>query len=688
MTPAAFAQLPPPGPGLAPASPAAALTPASSPAAAPVPAKNLWTFLCPTEGQKALCKEKLCKTQFGQLLNNTMRPISALTGGLIGPCCDNAINPSDLAKPADSASGAAARIKQAEADAKARRAAVRYLGTVDCHYWPEARDALVNALRADTNECVRWEAAMALGRGCCCNKETVRALSITVSGTDEDGNPTETSERVRAAAAGALDHCLVRLHATLPVGAPPEQAPEQKGGEQLPPPEKLPEVQPGKEAAPPGDTSRGAAAPAASGAVRPVSATSAAPGRLEPATYYQRVNATNWNKIASDAHKALVRGGFAAPEPGEVIAPSAAAATAHTAELRRPTDNGLVEIVRRAFHDQPADSHVVTPPVARRATPPPVLAAPPVFTDRTVYTSPSRPAPRDLVALGPQETIHPIDQAPAPVSTGASLAPKESSDNANTLPSPYHPAPSSTLRETVTLPSAAALSPATDMHGPWKVGFESAQVPAVVETHAEAPAVERPAAPPSAPSATPVTSNPAPEAAPAKPQALPPMQPPGLTEPLPGMQSITPPGPAQPVAQRPLPQVSLASVQVVRSDPAPVRGQGTNDPLQHLLDTLRDGVSPAQREWAATSLAKVDWRGNPQVAEALLQSASSDVAPLVRLSCVRTLLQRGIKTERVLAVVRGLQTDPDPRVRYEVQEALPRLSSGPIVTSSGSAVKP
>ena len=37
-------------------------------------------------------------------------------------------------------------IQADEAGAKAHRANVRYLGTVDCRYWPEATEGLINAL--------------------------------------------------------------------------------------------------------------------------------------------------------------------------------------------------------------------------------------------------------------------------------------------------------------------------------------------------------------------------------------------------------------------------------------------------------------------------------------------------------------------------------------------------------------
>src|SRR5205823_14946141 len=131
----------------------------------------------------------------------------AITGVIIVPCCPTFI-PADLLMPPDGAEGAAARIKADEAGAKKRRAAVRYLGTVDCNYWPEAQEALINSLRADRNECVRLEAAWALGRGCCCTRKTLEALALTVSGSERDGNPIERSDRVRAAAQGSLDHCL------------------------------------------------------------------------------------------------------------------------------------------------------------------------------------------------------------------------------------------------------------------------------------------------------------------------------------------------------------------------------------------------------------------------------------------------------------------------------------------------
>ena len=217
------------------AAPAAAGAPAVAGAPAMPTGPNLWTFFCPPPGCLDKCKEKICGSFVGQFMGAALAPVRMATGGMMKPCCPtaNMANPADLAKSAESTAGAAARIKQDEAGAKARRADVRYLGTVDCHRFPEAEKALIKALRTDRNECVRWEAALALGNGCCCTRDTIEALTLTANGSDKDGNPAETSPRVKHAAAQALAHCQGRPVATQ---EPPERAVP------LPEVKKLPEV--------------------------------------------------------------------------------------------------------------------------------------------------------------------------------------------------------------------------------------------------------------------------------------------------------------------------------------------------------------------------------------------------------------------------------------------------------------
>ena len=206
-----------------------------APGPAPPPAGNtIWSKLGISKQQLEYCQRHLCEKPLGQLLNNARAPFTALSGGLIGPKCPLMPSMADLADPG--AVGAASQIKADELGAAKRRAAVRYLGTVDCHYWPEAEAALIDSLRRDRNECVRYEAALALGSGCCCTKKTVEALQIAATGSSKLGNPGETSERVKAAAFAALQHCLAR-QTEPPLPRQPERPPEP-----IRPPEK-PEVQ-------------------------------------------------------------------------------------------------------------------------------------------------------------------------------------------------------------------------------------------------------------------------------------------------------------------------------------------------------------------------------------------------------------------------------------------------------------
>lgn len=223
---------------LPPRPPAAGEAAGAVPAAAPC---NIWSFLLPTQQQKQALCTCICASPLGQMVNSMLKPASLFSGGLVPTICPgpNRPNPADLAKPADSAEGAAARIKQSEADAKARRAAVRYLGTVDCKRFPEAETALVNALLADTSECVRLEAALALGNGCCCTKQTVKALMQVVSG-NTDNEPPEMSERVRSAAAVALEGCLERCGEC---GQEPPPRPEAPAPPERPSPDGVPPVE-------------------------------------------------------------------------------------------------------------------------------------------------------------------------------------------------------------------------------------------------------------------------------------------------------------------------------------------------------------------------------------------------------------------------------------------------------------
>jgi hypothetical protein len=167
---------------------------------------TIWSRLGISQEQREFCRRKICRTPAGQLLGRIQAPISTLSGGIIPPFCPVVPSIAELMDPG--AIGAASKAKLDRAGAEERIKAVKYLGTLDCHYWPEAEDALIGALRGDRNECVRYEAAVALARGCCCTCKVIVALSHVVSCSDKDGFPYEKSARVRAVAAHALDRCM------------------------------------------------------------------------------------------------------------------------------------------------------------------------------------------------------------------------------------------------------------------------------------------------------------------------------------------------------------------------------------------------------------------------------------------------------------------------------------------------
>jgi hypothetical protein len=216
----------------APAAPAAG---AAGGGGAP---RNIWSFFMKTPEQKAQCKANFCNSRIGMFINNLLVPAGAATGGLLGPICPppgmggpggagGPPNPDDLKKSPTSPEGAAAKIKAEEAQAKAKVAAIEFLATVDCRYYPEAEAGLIAGLRAEKNECVRIAAAKALASGCCCSPKVVKALLISVNCSNKDGFPAEASELVRTYAYVALERCLRKCVEEEPE-APPEPPPAAK----------------------------------------------------------------------------------------------------------------------------------------------------------------------------------------------------------------------------------------------------------------------------------------------------------------------------------------------------------------------------------------------------------------------------------------------------------------------------
>lgn len=370
--------------------------------AAPVPPKTLWGFLGLGKEQKEFCLRKLCAKPIGQLLNNGIAPLSMLSGGLVSPFCPKTPTIADLAD--GGAVGAASKIQLDEAGAAKRRAAVRYLGTVDCHYWPEAEEGLIGALRGDRNECVRYEAALALGSGCCCTKKTIEALTIVVSCSDRDGAPKETSYRVHAAAQAALDHCLACFNPPAPPAPPQQPTPEgeatpeqnKKKDEKLPPPATTPPVTQTSAKSADEKFELGEAKPFAPAEIKKAdagvvfaNATSVAkPASTRPVgfEYYAKITQVGWAPLLAEARKTSAN--------PKIIVP--------------PSDKSLASLIAQATGDVPG------------AEPAPPKVRPANLWDKLTGNAPFGP-PMKTVANSPTVMAMPFTppniavSAPAPV---------------------------------------------------------------------------------------------------------------------------------------------------------------------------------------------------------------------------------------------------------------------------------
>ncbi|MGE3807987.1 MAG: hypothetical protein AB7K24_25275 [Gemmataceae bacterium] len=92
--------------------------------------------------------------------------------------------------------------------------------------------------------------------------------------------------------------------------------------------------------------------------------------------------------------------------------------------------------------------------------------------------------------------------------------------------------------------------------------------------------------------------------------------------------------------------------------------------LQQLMLVLRNSLWPRHREWAADELAKIDWRAQPIVAEAIVNAAQHDPAPTVRATCVRSLGKMKCNTVAVVQALQAMKVKEDPVVAMEIETVL------------------
>jgi hypothetical protein len=91
---------------------------------------------------------------------------------------------------------------------------------------------------------------------------------------------------------------------------------------------------------------------------------------------------------------------------------------------------------------------------------------------------------------------------------------------------------------------------------------------------------------------------------------------------------------------------------------------------RQLTRILQESLYPSERERAADNLATRDWHTSPAVVDTLVKAAQEDPAATVRAACVRGLARMEVNTVPVHNALQALQTDQDPRVRREVEQAL------------------
>jgi hypothetical protein len=618
----AFAQVP-----VVPVAPAVPVAPGAVPVAPVAPAQpmTLWSFLGISKAQKEACKQKLCATTAGQFINNAFTPATMFSGGIIPPCCPpNTPTPAELAD--EGAVGTAAAIKASEAQAKARRAAMRYLGTVDCNRFPAASKALALGLRSDPNECVRFEAALALGNGCCCNNETMEALAIAAACSDRDKFPRETSDRVRAAAVAALQTCLSCYVDPNPPAAPVEKPLEGKPLEGDKPAEQI--LPPAANPPGPGTT----ATDKANDSAAPIKAVKGE--RPGGEAYYAKIREVPRHLIVAEARRVVEKYNQTA-----------------SAQAVIGRQNSLVSVVNRAFADDPGLPPIVIEngvPVLRaeyathrpknlwdmltRESIPPGDPVGVVKTEVVVNTTAEPPMSPRIEGPMPPVGSFPVVTTDVPPMIAKAEAPRP---KAAAKPAPAIHAVETTPTAT---PKAVKVITPTDV-GPYgEHRVSRPKTPAELAGRTRSPDADKSLAPMPFPLPAAVASEPA------KPAAV--------------RESLKP---VEPV------------VEVAKPEPVAIAS-----PLaQRALTVLRDAHPAAVREQIAESLSASDLHGCPELAAALLNQARGTDPESARKAAIKALVRCQANAPEVLAGLEKLTEDVSPAVRVEAAIGLARLKVGP-----------
>jgi hypothetical protein len=650
-----------------------------------------------------------------------LAPVNMISGGIIPSLCPPNMPTAGELNSDNPAIKAAAEIQKDTAEAKARAAAMRYLATVGCYYWPEAQDALIAGLRKDKNECVRWEAAKALGSGCCCTKKTIEALANAISSNPTDAAPAEQSDRVKTMAEASLQHCLecyreIRPAKGLekpkppegvkpPEGAPPvpmanlnlqqanldfQQATHYQQIDQRPAQEVIEsarrtfdEVTRASRATsvpPPGSRSLSqiwanatmkstpAAAPMptvvsdARLMPEPAPMIKAAPPSVPPDAEAPKNLYDMW-VARRKAKQAEQMTSETLPNPGVNEQSRREATPKMSVVTETPPPKGLMDRIKLSL----LGSKVSAPPRTIPAAMTP--ANDPVMTPGATEPAPvRRPMDRVKLPLGAQmpapaqsnaAALPPTDSTKTPMPAAMDVAPVKGTTDGIRLPQfgSQMPAP-----QTVPMPTAPANeAPKTPM--PYTAPGATLPAPddQTMNRRPLTPAITS-----YRPSTNPVVQ----ASGPACNQTA-------VNRTAPAVASTSYNRLDQPAAARPAsPVVQTTYTYPVYDSRGPARVDKAVDATK-LVSVLSESFDPFQREWAARQLGTATWPSGTQVVDVLQKSATKDPAAVVRVQCIRSLVQRKVATPAVVKTLQSLRNDVDPRVRHEAEEGLGKISPTP-----------
>ncbi|HVS39143.1 MAG TPA: HEAT repeat domain-containing protein [Gemmataceae bacterium] len=106
-------------------------------------------------------------------------------------------------------------------------------------------------------------------------------------------------------------------------------------------------------------------------------------------------------------------------------------------------------------------------------------------------------------------------------------------------------------------------------------------------------------------------------------------------------------------------------------------GQPSSYSLPQVAGVLKDSLYPSQREWAAETLASMDWHHQPEIVDMLVAGAKADPAPGVRAECLHSLAKMQADTVPAVEAAKALQSDANDEVRQAAVEAYKALTASP-----------